>query len=134
MLQDAGSREQGLGRRVLGRAHKRHLTAVLSFPVLARVLRCSCLLLLVLCDASNPIVICTVSLEGPDELFDLGEVLLHAHVIREDDAPEHQSKSLARSAATRRTARARGSLRGPLRNKKRKVGKGLSLADTQTGR
>ena len=60
--------------------------------------------------------------------------LLHAHVIREDDAPEHQSKSLARSAATRRTARARGSLRGPLRNKKREVGKGLSLADTQTGR
>ena len=34
--------------------------------------------LLVLCDASNPIVICTVSLEVPDELFDLGEVLLHA--------------------------------------------------------
>jgi hypothetical protein len=61
------------------------------------------------------------------------QLLLHAHVIREKDAPERQSQSLARSAAPRRTARARGSLRGPLRNKKREVGKGLSLADTQTG-
>ena len=60
--------------------------------------------------------------------------LLHAHVIREDDAPERQSKSTARSAATGCSARARGSLRDPLRNKKREVGKGLSLADTQTGR
>ena len=60
--------------------------------------------------------------------------LLHAHVIREDDAPERQSQSLARSAATGQSARARSSLRYPLRNKKREVGKGLSLADTQTGR
>ena len=60
--------------------------------------------------------------------------LLHAHVIREDDAPERQSKSTARSAATGPSSRARGSLRDPLRNKKREVGKGLSLADTQTGR
>ena len=60
--------------------------------------------------------------------------LLHVHVIREDEAPERRSKSSARSAATGRSARARGSLRDPFRNKKREVGKGLSLADTQTGR
>ena len=61
------------------------------------------------------------------------QLLLHAHVIREEDAPERQTQSLARSAATGRSARARGSLRDPLRDKKREVGKGLSLADTQTG-
>ena len=60
--------------------------------------------------------------------------LLHAHVIREDEAPERQSQSSAPSAATGSSARARVSLRDPLRNKKREVGKGLSLADTQTGR
>ena len=58
--------------------------------------------------------------------------LLHAHVIREDDAQERQSQSSAQSAATGRSARARVSLRDPLRNKRLEVGKGLSLADTQT--
>ena len=49
-LQGAGRKERGAGagRRVLGGAHKRYLTAGLLPAVLALVLRCFCLLL-VLC-------------------------------------------------------------------------------------
>jgi len=61
-LQGAGSRVWGLGRRVLGGAHKRHLTERLLLPVLALALRRSCLLMPVLCDASNSIMVCALSL------------------------------------------------------------------------
>ena len=61
-LQSAGSRVWGLGRRVLGWAHKRHLTARLLLVVLARAPRRSCLLMPALCDASNPIMVCALSL------------------------------------------------------------------------
>jgi hypothetical protein len=96
-----------------------------------------------MCTLHAVVVLCNVVLVRSGESFCLVprshrnaglQLLLHAHVIREEDAPERQSQSLTRSAATRRSARARGSLCGPLRNKKREVGKGLSLADTQTGR
>ena len=64
--------------------------------------------------------------------------LLHAHVIREDDAPERQSLQLllhawrdpmiCSSREHESCALARSA------DKRREVGKGLSLADTQTGR
>ena len=60
--------------------------------------------------------------------------LLHAHVVHEDEALERQSLRLGAIRCKGRSARARSSLRDPLRDKKREVGKGLSLADTQTGR
>ena len=48
--------------------------------------------------------------------------MLHAHVVQEDEALERQSEGSARSTLC------------SSRNKRREVGKGLSLADTQTGR
>ena len=47
--------------------------------------------------------------------------LLHAHVVQEDEALERQSEGSARSTLCSA-------------DKRREVGKGLSLADTQTGR
>ena len=59
---------------------------------------------------------------------------MHAHVILEEDALERQSLYLGAICCNGRSARARSSLRDPLRDKKHEVGRGLSLADTQTGR
>ena len=63
-LQGAGSREQclGAGAQGAGGSHKRHLAATLFLPVLARAPRRSCLLMPALCDASNPIMVCALSL------------------------------------------------------------------------
>ena len=47
--------------------------------------------------------------------------LLHTHVVREDEALDRQSEGSARSTLCSA-------------DKRREVGKGLSLADTQTGR
>ena len=47
--------------------------------------------------------------------------MLHTHVVQEDEALERQSEGSARSTLCSA-------------DKRREVGKGLSLADTQTGR
>ena len=59
--------------------------------------------------------------------------LLHTHVVREDEALERQSESSARSTAVLQQEHESCALARSA-DKRREVGKGLSLADTQTGR
>ncbi len=59
--------------------------------------------------------------------------LLHAHVVREDEALERQSESSAPSTAVLQQEHESCALARSA-DKRREVGKGLSLADTQTGR
>ena len=59
--------------------------------------------------------------------------LLHAHVVQEDEALERQSESSARSTAVLQQEHKSCALVRSA-DKRREVGKGLSLADTQTGR
>ena len=59
--------------------------------------------------------------------------LLHAHVVREDEALDRQSESSARSTAMLQQEHESCALARSA-DKRREVGKGLSLADTQTGR
>ena len=59
--------------------------------------------------------------------------LLHAHVVQQDEALERQSESSARSTAVLQQEHESCALARSA-DKRREVGKGLSLADTQTGR
>ena len=59
--------------------------------------------------------------------------LLHTHVVREDEALDRQSESSARSTAVLQQEHESCALVRSA-DKRREVGKGLSLADTQTGR
>ena len=59
--------------------------------------------------------------------------MLHAHVVQEDEALERQSESSARSTALLQQKHKSCALVRSA-DKRREVGKGLSLADTQTGR
>ena len=62
--------------------------------------------------------------------------MLHAHVVQEDEALDRQSLRLGaiRCKGTERESTQLSARSAPLRDKKHEVGKGLSLADTQTGR
>ena len=82
-LQSAGSRVWGLGGRVLGGAHKQHLTETLLLAVLAIAPRRSCLLMPVLCDASNSIMVCGLSLACASD--DRGRLGRPRHRNRDQD-------------------------------------------------
>ena len=69
----------------------------------------------------RPSQLCFVLTQGATHWNAGLQPLLHAHVVQEDEALERQSEGSARSTLCSA-------------DKRREVGKGLSLADTQTGR